>query len=62
MLIISGNTEVQRKEILMRNLLSPVFSKVSCLAERLAQEQDPGRQVCIMHNKLSKCENMYQER
>lgn len=47
MLIISGNNEVQRKEILMRNLLSPVFTKVSCLAERLAQEQDPVRQMSI---------------
>ncbi|XP_042220195.1 exportin-T-like isoform X2 [Homarus americanus] len=47
MLIISGNTEAQRKEILMRNLLSPVFAKVTCLAERLAQEQDPVRQMSI---------------
>lgn len=47
MLIISGNTEAQRKEILMRNILSPVFGKVSCLAERLAQEQDPVRQMNI---------------
>lgn len=45
MLIVSGNAEPQRKEMLMRNLLSPVFSKVTGLAERLAQEQDPIRQA-----------------
>lgn len=47
MLIVSGSAEPQRKEMMMRNLLSPVFSKVTLLAERLAQEQDPIRQMNI---------------
>lgn len=47
MLIIAGNTEPGHKEGLMRNLLSPVFAKVTCLAERLAREQDPVNQASI---------------
>ncbi|XP_076057479.1 exportin-T-like isoform X2 [Oratosquilla oratoria] len=47
MLIVCGNFEQQRKGEMMRNLLAPVFSKVTCLAERLAQEQDPRRQVAV---------------
>ncbi|KAK4305520.1 hypothetical protein Pmani_022598 [Petrolisthes manimaculis] len=47
MLIIAGNTEPGHKEGLMRNLLSPVFAKVTVLAERLAREQDPVNQASI---------------
>ncbi|CAL4069597.1 unnamed protein product, partial [Meganyctiphanes norvegica] len=47
MLIIGSSVEPQQKEIHMRNLVSPVISKVSMLAERLGQEQDPIRQQAI---------------
>ncbi|KAK7083729.1 hypothetical protein SK128_023939 [Halocaridina rubra] len=45
MLIVFGTSEVSRKEMLMRNLLSPVFTKVNYLAERLRLEQDRNMQV-----------------
>lgn len=47
MLIIGSSVEAQKKEIHMRNLLSPVVSKVALLAERLGQEQDPIRQQSV---------------
>lgn len=45
MLIVSGSSDGPNKEMLMRNLLSPVFTKVNCLYERLPHEQDPVRQI-----------------
>lgn len=47
-LIVSGNSTPQQKEVLMRNLLSPVFSKVTVLAQRLANEQFQVKQVCCL--------------
>ncbi|KAL7641021.1 UNVERIFIED_CONTAM: hypothetical protein RMT77_008158 [Armadillidium vulgare] len=46
-LIVSGNSTPQQKEVLMRNLLSPVFSKVAVLAQRLASEQFHVKQLAI---------------
>ncbi|KAB7494410.1 Exportin-T, partial [Armadillidium nasatum] len=46
-LIVSGNSTPQQKEVLMRNLLSPVFSKVTVLAQRLATEQFHVKQLAI---------------
>ncbi|RXG73630.1 Exportin-T [Armadillidium vulgare] len=46
-LIVSGNSTPQQKEVLMRNLLSPVFSKVAVLAQRLASEQFHVKQVGV---------------
>lgn len=45
MLIVFGTSDGPNKEILMRNLLSPVFAKVTLLMEKLQQEQDPVRQM-----------------
>ena len=45
MLVVAGNTSAQEKELLMRNLLAPVFSEVTRLAGSLAQEYDPMMQV-----------------
>ncbi|XP_064088049.1 exportin-T-like [Macrobrachium nipponense] len=45
MLIVFGTSDGPNKEILMRNLLSPVFTKVTLLMEKLQQEQDPVRQM-----------------
>ena len=47
MLVVAGNTTAQEKEMFMRNLLAPVFSEVTRLAESLAQECDPMMQVCV---------------
>ncbi|XP_063847188.1 exportin-T-like [Scylla paramamosain] len=47
MLVVAGNTSAQEKEMLMRNLLAPVFSEVTRLAESLAQECDPMMQMSI---------------
>ncbi|KAG0723542.1 Exportin-T [Chionoecetes opilio] len=47
MLVVAGNTSAQETQMLMRNLLAPVFSEVTRLAETLALERDPLMQVSI---------------
>lgn len=47
MLVVAGNSGPREKEILMRNILTPIFSEVTRLAESLAQERDPIMQVAI---------------
>ena len=44
-LIISGCWEPSRKELMLRQILSPIFTKVTCLLDRLAHEEDPIKQV-----------------
>lgn len=48
MLVVAGNCGPQEKEILMRNILTPIFSEVSRLAETLGQECDPMMQVRML--------------